>query len=203
MPRLYCRYRPTISCASCAPSPAPLITSTATANFVHAFIAARLDNCSTLYAGLPEVRLVCLARVFHTAARLVGGILRTGHVSGYMLNVRIPLATLPTYFASLLWSGGVWPCTDLRTSNIFAVPPRAVGHQRPRSSLCSMERGVLSVSFARTSTRQARAFSADGPSVWNELQFSQQLLPRVHSDIFYSSLKTVLFSRAGIGSASE
>src|SRR6218665_2083233 len=55
----------------------------ATATLVHAFVTSRLDYCSTLYVGLPAVRLGCLERVIRAAARLIGGIPRTGHVSAY------------------------------------------------------------------------------------------------------------------------
>jgi len=61
----------------------------------------------------------------------------------------------------------------------------------------------LFVPFARTSTLQISAFSVVGPSVWNGLPLALRLLPRVHSDGFYSSLKTATFSRARIGSASK
>ena len=79
------------------------------------------------------------------------------------------------------------------------------------SSLRSSEQRLLFVPFARTSfvpfartsTTQARAFSVVGPSVWNGLPLSQRLLPRMLSDTFYSSLRTLLFSRARVGSASE
>src|SRR6218665_926342 len=71
------------------------------------------------------------------------------------------------------------------------------------SSLRSSEQGLLFVPFARTSTTQARALSVVGPSVWNGLPLSQRLLPRILSDTFYSSLKTLLFSRARVGSAAE
>src|SRR6218665_1431486 len=74
---------------------------------------------------------------------------------------------------------------------------------RGRSSLRSLEQRLLFVPFARTSTTQARAFLLVGPSVWNGLPLSQRLLPRILSDTFYSSLKTLLFSRARIGSDSE
>src|SRR6218665_1930542 len=73
---------------------------------------------------------------------------------------------------------------------------------RGRSSLRSLEQGLLFVPFARPSTTQARAFSVVGPSVWNGLPLAQRL-PRILSDTFYSSLKTLLFSRARVGSASE
>src|SRR6218665_89523 len=63
------------------------LTSESTATLIHAFIAARLDYCSSLYAGLPVGRLRCLDRVLRTAARLSGRIPKFGHVSRYMLDV--------------------------------------------------------------------------------------------------------------------
>src|SRR6218665_3775995 len=63
------------------------LTSIATATLVHAFVTSRLDYCSTLYIGLPAVRLGCIERVIRAAARLIGGIPRAGHVSAYMLDV--------------------------------------------------------------------------------------------------------------------
>src|SRR6218665_4227335 len=71
------------------------------------------------------------------------------------------------------------------------------GHQRLQFT------PIIFVPFARTSTTLARAFSVVGPSAWNGLPLSQRLLPRILSDTFYSSLKTLLFSRARVGSASE
>jgi len=74
---------------------------------------------------------------------------------------------------------------------------------RGRSSLRSLEQGLLFVPFARTSATQACAFSVVGPSVWNGLPLVQRLLTRILSDTFSSSLKTLLFSRARVGSASD
>src|SRR6218665_4069071 len=177
------------------------LTSTATATLVHAFATSQLDYCSTLYIGLPAVRLGCIERVIRTAARLIGGIPRTGHVSAYMLDV---LHWLPLQQRIIFRIGAmVWRC-------ILGLAPaylRDLCHPNPGtrgcSSLRSSEQGLLFVPFARTSTTQARAFSVVGPSVWNGLPLSQRLLPRILSDTFYSSLKTLLFSRARVGSASE
>src|SRR6218665_116922 len=74
---------------------------------------------------------------------------------------------------------------------------------RGRSSLRSLEQGLLFVPFAGTSITQARAFSVVGPSVRNGLHLVQRVLPRILPNTFYSSLKTLLFSRARVGSASE
>src|SRR6218665_269385 len=84
------------------------LTSTATATLVHAFVTSRFDYCSTLYVGLPAVRLGCLERVIRTAAHLIGGIPRTGHVSAYMLDV---LHWLPLQQRIMFRIGAmVWRC---------------------------------------------------------------------------------------------
>ena len=72
-----------------------------------------------------------------------------------------------------------------------------------RRSLGSAEMGALLVPFERTSTMQNRAFSVVGSLLWNGLPLALRLLPKVHSDLFYSGLKTALFSRAGVGSTSK
>src|SRR6218665_3866713 len=63
------------------------LTPSATSTLVHAFVANRLDYCCSLYAGLPACRLGSLDRVLRSAARLIGGIPKFGHVSQYMLDV--------------------------------------------------------------------------------------------------------------------
>jgi len=49
---------------------------------------------------------------------------------------------------------------------------------------------------------QTRAFCVNGPSVWYGLSLELRLISRTLSDTFYNRLKTVLFERAGVGSAS-
>src|SRR3984885_3428775 len=72
-----------------------------------------------------------------------------------------------------------------------------------RSSLRSASRGDFMVPHARTAIMQHRAFSVVGPSVWNGLPSDLRSLPRDLSSAFYRHLKTYLFDRAWIGSASE
>src|SRR6218665_3317419 len=105
------------------------LTSTATATLVHAFVTFWLDYCSTLYAGLPAVHLGCLEQVIRTAARLIGGIPRTGHVSTYMLDV---LHWLPLQQRIMFRIGAmVWRCI---LGLAPGQPPRSLlyhpGHQR-------------------------------------------------------------------------
>src|SRR6218665_2372836 len=96
----------------------------------------------------------------------------------------------------VLFTLGLWRPSYI----IFAIPPRA-----PEDAVHSdhPNRGYSLFFLLVQTTTQARAFSVVGPSVWNGLRLSQRLLPRILSYRFYSSLKTVLFSRARVGSASE
>src|SRR6218665_3893097 len=102
------------------------------------------------------------------------------------------LSITGSYSVSLLWSGGAYWALLRPTSEIFAIQPRVPEVAVPSDQWY----GVLFVPFAFTSICQA-------PLFWNGLPLALQLLPRVHSDAFYSSLKTALFSRARVGSASE
>ena len=70
-------------------------------------------------------------------------------------------------------------------------------------SLRSAERGVLEVPFARTASMQNRAFSVAGPRVWNDLPQELRLFPRLCTYTLLGHLKTYLFVRSGVGSASE
>ena len=149
---------------------------TSIAILVHAFVASRLHYCSTLYVGLPAVRLGCLEWVIRTATHLIGGIPRTGHVSAYMLDV---LHWLPIQQRIIFRIGAlVWRrLLVLAPAYLWDLCCPTPG-PRAYSSLRSIERGLLFVPFARTSTSQARAFSVVGPSVWNGLPVAQRLLPR-------------------------
>src|SRR6218665_2388877 len=72
-----------------------------------------------------------------------------------------------------------------------------------RRYLRSSSKGDFLVPFACTATRQKRAFSIGGPSVWNGLPSELRSLPRDLSSSFYKLLKTLLFRRAWAGNASE
>src|SRR6218665_1792772 len=177
------------------------LTSTAAATLVHSFVTSRLDYCSSLYIGLPATRLNCLDRVLRSAARLIGRVSKFDHISAYMRDVLhwLPLRQRIEFrVAVLIWSSliGQAPAylTDLCRPSLSA---RSTRHLR------SAEQGLLHVPFARTSIMQSRAFSVVGPMVWNGLPLALRSLPRVFSQKFLQQLKTTLFGRAGVESASE
>src|SRR6218665_3914596 len=172
---------------------------------VHAFVANRLEYCSSLYAGLPACRLACLDRVLRSAARLIGGIPKFGHVSKYMLDVLywLPAEQRISYrIASIVWRCllGLAPLylRELCCSLHSAMSSR---------SLRSSQQGLLLVPFARTSAKQSRAFSVVGPSIWNGLPSQLWTLPRALSPAFFLKLRllflAVLESGAPLSSSLE
>src|SRR6218665_2972549 len=123
------------------------------------------------------------------------------HISAYMRDVLhwLPLRQrIEFWVAVLVWYSliGQAPAylTDLCRPS-FSV--RSTRHLR------SAEQGLLHVPLARTSTMQSRAFSVVGPLLWNGLPLALRSLPRVFSQKFLQQLKTTLFGRSGVGSASE
>src|SRR6218665_2048179 len=179
------------------------LTPSATSTLVHAFVANRLDYCCLLYAGLPACRLGSLDRVLRSAARLIGGIPKFAHVSQYMLNVLhwLPAEQRISYrIAALVWRClvGLAP-VYLHVRELCCRPLSAMSSR----SLRSFQQGLLLVRFARTSTKQMCAFSVVGPSTWNDLASELRIFNRTTSPVFFSHLKTALFDRAGVGSASE
>src|SRR6218665_1815333 len=84
-------------------------------------------------------------------------------------------------------------------SDLFVLSSSCPG----RRSLRSASRGDYLIPRSYTATKQNRAFSAAGPSIWNGLPFELLSLTRDFSIPFYSRLKTFLFARAWAGSASE
>ena len=177
------------------------LSTGAATTLVHSFVSARLDYCLSLYAGLPSGRLSSLDRILRAAARLIGHLPKFGHVTNYMLEVLhwLPVRQRIEYRISSL----IWRCQLGLAPSYLLDLCRPVLSARTGRSLRSAVREVLFVPFARTSTMQSRAFSVVGPVVWNALPLELRLFPRSLSDTFYKHLKTVLFVRTGVGSASE
>src|SRR6218665_1739535 len=110
---------------------------------------------------------------------------------------------LSSGFHNYMIASLVWRCllglAALYLLELCCPLPSAMSSRSLRSS----QQGLLLVPFARTSTKQSRAFSVVGPSIWNGLPYQLQTLPRALSTCVFSHLNTALFSRAGVGNASE
>ena len=177
------------------------LSFTASSTLVHAFVCSRLDYCSSLYVGLPQVRLNSLVRVLRSAARLVGGISRFAHVSAFMRDDLhwLPLQQRIAYRVSSI----AWRCILSQAPSYLCELFTPVSVSLGRRSLRSAARGDYLVPFCRTATMQRRAFSVVGPAIWNGLPAALRSLPRDSAGSFYRLLKTFLFDQAWVGSASE
>jgi len=139
--------------------------------------------------------------VLRSAARLIGRVYKFDHISAYMRDVRhwLPLSQRIQFRVAVL----VWYSLIGQASAYLADLCCPSLTARSTHRLRSAEQGLLHVPFARTSTMQSRAFSVVSPLVWNGLPLALRSLPRVFSLKFLQQLKTTLFGRAGVGSASE
>src|SRR5688572_12340120 len=82
------------------------LSTSSASTLIHAFVCSRLDYCSSLYTGLPQVHLSSIERVLRSAGRLVGSIPRYGSVSSYMHHTLhwLPLRHRFLYrLCSLVW----------------------------------------------------------------------------------------------------
>src|SRR6218665_631706 len=161
-------------------------------------ILNQLDYCSSLCLGLPYVRLRPLDGVLRTAARLIGGVPKFGHIGEFMRDTLLwlPVRQRVLYRVSTI----AWRC-------ILGVAPAYLSELCVLSSSCpgrpslrSSSRGDYLIPRSYTVTKQNRSFSAAGPSTWNGLPLELRSLPCDFSRSFYSLLKTFLFAQAWAGS---
>src|SRR6218665_3709819 len=150
----------------------------------------------------PAGRTVCttaLNGVLRVAARMIGGVPVFRHMTDYIRDLLhcLPVQQHTHYKISSI----VWHC-DLGNApsyllELFILTLACFG----RRSLRSASKGDFVVPRARIATRQKRAFSIVGLSVWNGLPSDLRSLPQDLSSSFYKLLKTLLLGRAWAGSA--
>ena len=173
----------------------------AAVSLVHAFVLSRLDYCSSVFVGLPRVRIESLERVHRAAARLIGGFAKKDHISQYMREV---LHWLPfPHRIAFRIASLVWRCLSGWAPSYLCELCRPISSSTGRRALRSSIHGDLLVPFARTATMQSRSFSVVGPSTWNGLPLAIRQLPYNASPQFHQLLKTTFFRLAWVGSASE
>src|SRR6218665_1101596 len=175
------------------------LTSESTATLIHAFVTARLDYCSSLYAGLLVGRLRCLDRVLGTATRLSGRVPKFGHVSRYMLAPPLTEDFVPYNFLSLAVPPGSYSRLSSR--------PLPHYHGNSGSSLSPLNRAGSSSRPICPHCNYAESRLLSWPSLWNGLSLVLRLFPRIVSNSFYAHLKlsflAVLESGALLRSAIE
>ena len=140
-------------------------------------------------------------RVLRSAACLIGGISRFDHVSVFMRDKLhwLPLQERILYRVYSIARRCIFFQAPSYMCEFFTIASASLG----RCSLRSASRGDYLVPFSRTSTMQCRFFCIVGPTAWNDFPPALRLLPLESSASFLRLLKTFLFDRAWIGSASE
>src|SRR6218665_2643165 len=121
---------------------------------------------------------------------MIGGVPKFGHISDYMRDVLhwLPVQQRIHYRISSI----VWHCFLGNAPSYLLELFILISACSGRRSLCSASKGDFLVPRARNATRQKRAFSIVGPSVWNDLPSELRSLPRNLSSSFYSSRLTSL-----------
>src|SRR6218665_556133 len=172
------------------------LTFNAAVSLVHAFVFSHLDYCSSIFVGLPGVRMEKLRWVHRAAARLIGGFRKFDHISHYMRNVLhwLPFPQCIFYRIASL----VWRCLSGWAPSYLRELCRPLSSCSGRRALQSSAHGNLVVLFARSLTMQTRSFSVVGPKTRNGLPVDLRHLPNGACSQFQHLLKTVLFS-LGLG----
>ena len=162
------------------------------AALVHAFVASRVDCCSTVCAGAPGAIADRLRRVLGAAARVVGDARGFGRGLASLLHDGLRWLDVPERVACRM---GVVVCRCLRGQ----APRCLADHLITSSDVASRlrlrfaGRHRLVVPRCRLAAYGRRAFSVAGPMVWSSLPDGLGD-PACGSGGFGQFRKTILFS---------
>ena len=169
-----------------------LLTPEATKTLVCAFVLSRLDYCNSLLSGCPSTLINKLQMVQNHAARLVLKTRKKDHITPMLLSLhwlpvtyRIQYKVLCLCYSFFSGSSPVYLSQLLRVY----VPGREL---RTSADSRILDAGTAD-SIPHTKTNGKRAFSFQGPLLWNSLPKHIR-----HSDSlvsFKSSLKTYFFQK--------
>ena len=166
------------------------LSSSSASTLVHAFTANRLDYCSSLYCGLPQVRLQHLNGVLRADARMIGGVPRFDHITDYMRDVLhwFPVQQRVFYRISSI----VWHCVLVlifwSSLPYFGLLWSPISPLRIQGGLCGA-----------ACSHCHQTFSIVGPSVWNDLPSDLRSLPRDLSSSFINSSRLSSLAGSGLG----
>ncbi len=165
----------------------PALTDKAAQCLVHALISSRLDNCNSLYAGLPLASTNMLQDVQNAAARLLSRTRKYDHVTSILKSLHwLPITYRVQYKVLLL----VYKCLNGLAPQYLQ---ELLQYRNSRPGLRSTGR-LLDIPRTRLVTYGDRAFSTIGPRLWNTLPLKLKNAQSVNS--FKTNLKTHLFNLA-------
>ena len=156
---------------------------------VTAFISSRIDNCNSLFRGLPVAEIEKLQRVQNAAARLLTGSKRTEHITPTLRNLHwLPVEHRIKFKTALL----VYKALNGMSPSYIK---ELVVPYTPARRLRSCDKGLLKIPKSRTSSFGDRMFGAAAPRLWNSLPDNIRL-NNSSIDDFKGSFKTYLFKLA-------
>ena len=160
-----------------------------TERLIHAFISSRIDNCNSLFYGLPAAEIAKLQRVQNAAARLVTGSKRSEHITPILRSLHwLPVNERIKFKIALLTYKAL---NDMSPSYIREIIVPYI----PVRSLRSCNKGLLQIPTSRTSSFGDRMFSVAAPRLWNNLP-DYIRLDNCSIENFKRSLKTYFFKLA-------
>ena len=167
------------------------LDSHSTERLIHDFISSRIDNCNSLYSGLPVAEIEKLQRVQNAAARLLTGLKRTEHITPTLQNLHwLPVEQRIKFKTALLVYKAL---NGMSPSNI--KEKELVVPYTPARRLGSCDKSLLKIPKSRTSSFGDRMVGAAAPRLWNSLPDNIRL-NNSSIDDFKRSLKTYLFKLA-------
>jgi hypothetical protein len=153
---------------------------------VHAFVTTKLDYCNSLFCGIPSKQIGRLQAIQNTAARILTSTRKYDSITPVLYSLhwlpveqRIKFKTLIIIYKTL---NGMAPSylSDL------IVP------YTPSRTLRSSHENMLYIPFTNSNLVKTRAFSVNGPTLWNKLP--SHIRSALSLNCFKTKLKTYLFA---------
>ena len=160
----------------------------ATKTLVHAFVTAKLDNCNSLFYGLPKHLLQRLQYVLNSAARLITLSRKSEHVTPLLIELHWLPIEKRVEFKILLY-------TYKAVNGLAPHYLEELLHPYiPRRSLRSADKCLLTSTSHNLKSYGFRAFSVCAPRLWNAIPIHIRQSGTIA--IFKKQLKTFLFKDA-------
>ncbi len=166
----------------------PFLSRPDAERLIHAFITSRLDYCNSLFGGLPANSVKRLQYIQNSAARVLTHTSARHHITPVLQQLhwlpvqsRIEFKTLILTYKAVHRQAPDYICNLVTLS----TPSRSL-----RSAGCLS----LYQPHCKLKTMGGRAFSYNGPKLWNALPAF--IRNAVSLDCFKKLLKTHLFSKA-------
>ena len=164
-----------------------LLTNTATATLVSAFVLSRIDYCNSLLFGSTHDVTSHLQRIQNYASRVILRLPRTFSITTHSKSLHwLPVKVRSTYKIACLR----YPChSSTAQSYVADMLHKKPSHTRStRSSSCTMS--LLNRPAHSKATLGDRSFSFASPSVWDSIPNNARCAPSLSSS--KSRLKTYL-----------